>query len=156
MPKGSGAGGNAAGVLGGMLDVFGGEYFDNGGRVHPEAWCYDPKTDAWTSAPPMPTPRHGLGAVAIGEAMQAGDIPVCPVLTPDEALASAHARARGMTYVEHDPHDGEVMRIGNPLTRSGLATHGHQPPPLLGEHTGEVLAELGLAPGTTPAAETAA
>lgn len=67
MPKGSGAGGNAAGVLGGMLYVFGGEYFDNGGRVHPEAWRYDPKADAWTSAPPMPTPRHGLGAVVIGE-----------------------------------------------------------------------------------------
>ena len=69
MPKGSGAGGNAAGVLGGMLYVFGGEYFDNGGRVHPEAWRYDPKADAWTSAPPMPTPRHGLGAVVIGEAI---------------------------------------------------------------------------------------
>ena len=67
MPKGSGAGGNAAGVLGGMLYVFGGEYFDNGGRVHPEAWRYDPSADAWTSAPPMPTPRHGLGAVVIGD-----------------------------------------------------------------------------------------
>lgn len=69
MPKGSGAGGNAAGVLGGMLYVFGGEYFDNGGRVHPEAWRYDPKADAWTSAPPMPTPRHGLGAVVINNAI---------------------------------------------------------------------------------------
>lgn len=69
MPKGSGAGGNAAGVLGGMLYVFGGEYFDNGGRVHPEAWRYDPKADAWTSASPMPTPRHGLGAVVIDNAI---------------------------------------------------------------------------------------
>jgi N-acetylneuraminic acid mutarotase len=69
MPKGSGAGGNAAGALFGALYVFGGEYFNNGGRVHPEVWGYDPKTDAWTSAAPMPTPRHGLGAVTIGDAI---------------------------------------------------------------------------------------
>lgn len=67
MPKGSGAGGNAAGQILGQLYVFGGEYFDNGGRVHPEVWRYDPKTDAWASAPPMPTPRHGLGAVVFGD-----------------------------------------------------------------------------------------
>lgn len=68
MPKGSGAGGNAAVTLGGALYVFGGEYFDNGGRVHPEVWRYGPKADAWTAATPMPTPRHGLGAVVIGDA----------------------------------------------------------------------------------------
>ena len=69
MPKGAGAGGNAAGVLDSILYVFGGEYFDNGGRVHPEVWAYDPGKDAWTPAAPMPTPRHGLGAVTIGGAI---------------------------------------------------------------------------------------
>lgn len=69
MPKGSGAGGNAAGVLGGMLYAFGGEYFDNGGRVHPEVWRYDPKADAWTAAAAMPTPRHGLGAIEMDNAI---------------------------------------------------------------------------------------
>ena len=69
MPKGSGAGGNACGVLAGQIYVFGGEYFDNGGRVHPEVWRYNPKSDAWTSAPPMPTPRHGLGAVVLDNAI---------------------------------------------------------------------------------------
>ncbi|HEX5007848.1 MAG TPA: kelch repeat-containing protein [Hyphomonadaceae bacterium] len=65
MPKGSGAGGNAAAAVTGKLYVFGGEYFDNGGLVHPEVWAYDPKTDSWTGTAPMPTPRHGLGAVAL-------------------------------------------------------------------------------------------
>lgn len=69
MPKGSGAGGNAVGAVRSQLYVFGGEYFDNGGRVHPEVWRYDAKADAWTSAPPMPTPRHGLGAVTLGDAV---------------------------------------------------------------------------------------
>ena len=66
MPKGSGAGGNACGVIGGRLYIFGGEYFDNGGRVHPEVWEYDPAKDAWAAMPPMPTPRHGLGGITIG------------------------------------------------------------------------------------------
>lgn len=67
MPKGSGAGGNAGGVIGGKLYVFGGEYFHNGGKVHAEVWAYDPKTDAWEAAAPMPTPRHGLGGITIGD-----------------------------------------------------------------------------------------
>lgn len=67
MPKGSGAGGNAAGVIAGKLYVFGGEYFHDGGRVHAEVWAYDPKTDAWEAAAPMPTPRHGLGGITIGD-----------------------------------------------------------------------------------------
>ncbi len=67
MPKGSGAGGNAAGVIAGKLYVFGGEYFHDGGKVHAEVWAYDPKTDAWEAAAPMPTPRHGQGGVTIGD-----------------------------------------------------------------------------------------
>lgn len=69
MPKGSGAGGNAAGVLGGQLYVFGGEYFHDGGKVHAEVWRYDPRADAWHAATSMPTPRHGLGAVVIDDAI---------------------------------------------------------------------------------------
>jgi hypothetical protein len=65
MPKGSGAGGNAAGVIGDRLYVFGGEYFHDGGKVHAEVWSYDPKTDAWEAEAPMPTPRHGLGGITI-------------------------------------------------------------------------------------------
>ena len=67
MPTGSGAGGNAAGVIAGKLYVFGGEYFHDGGKVHAEVWAYDPKTDAWEATAPMPTPRHGLGGITIGD-----------------------------------------------------------------------------------------
>jgi N-acetylneuraminic acid mutarotase len=69
MPKGAGAGGNAAGVVLGQFYVFGGEYFHDGGKVHAEVWRYDPKADAWAAAPPMPTPRHGLGGVTIGDSI---------------------------------------------------------------------------------------
>lgn len=69
MPAGSGAGGNAAGVIRGQLYVFGGEYFHDGGKVHAEVWRYDARTDDWRPAPPMPTPRHGLGGITIGDAI---------------------------------------------------------------------------------------
>jgi hypothetical protein len=31
--------------------------------------AYDPSTDTWLTFAPLPTPRHGLGVVAIGEAI---------------------------------------------------------------------------------------
>ncbi len=69
--EGSGArcGITRRGALGGALYVFGGEYFDNGWRVHPEALVLSRsrRADAWTAATPMPTPRHGLGAVIVDD-----------------------------------------------------------------------------------------
>lgn len=66
MPKAQG--GLAAATLGGKIYVFGGEYFGaNGGGVFADAWEYDPRADQWRAVAPMPRPRHGLGAVTLGE-----------------------------------------------------------------------------------------
>lgn len=35
-------------------------------KVFGKIWVYDPKTDRWEALPPLPTPRHGLGASALG------------------------------------------------------------------------------------------
>jgi len=80
-PRGSG--GLAAATLDGLIHVFGGEWFSDGGGVYTQVWAYDAQADAWSEAGRMPTPRHGLGAVAapfngapaiytIGGAAQAG------------------------------------------------------------------------------------
>jgi len=70
MPAGSGAGGIAAGVIGGDLFVFGGEYFDpRPGGVKSAVWRYSPSRDAWDKVSDMPTPRHGLGGVSLGGAI---------------------------------------------------------------------------------------
>jgi hypothetical protein len=37
------------------------------GQVHGQMESYDPATDTWQHHAPMPTPRHGMGAVTIGE-----------------------------------------------------------------------------------------
>ncbi len=67
-PMPNAQGGIAAAALDGHLYVFGGEFFNNtGGGVYSESWVYDPATDAWSSIADMPVPRHGLGAVTVGD-----------------------------------------------------------------------------------------
>lgn len=77
MPQGQG--GLAAASAGGKLYAFGGEFFDNGGGVYKECWCYNPTEDSWGRTTPMKSPRHGLAGTAIGRdiyaiggALQAG------------------------------------------------------------------------------------
>jgi N-acetylneuraminic acid mutarotase len=58
-PMPTARGGTAAGVADGRIFVAGGEAF-NPNRTFPEVEVYDTATDTWTSAPDLPTPRHGL------------------------------------------------------------------------------------------------
>jgi N-acetylneuraminic acid mutarotase len=63
-------GGIAAAAHQGRLYVFGGEFFGAGGSgVHERSWVYEPADDAWEEIVPMPVPRHGLGAVTVGDAI---------------------------------------------------------------------------------------
>lgn len=65
-PLPTGRSGHAAAVLGGCLYALGGE--GNSTRadgLFPEVERFDPSADAWTSLEPMPTPRHGMSAIAI-------------------------------------------------------------------------------------------
>jgi alpha-methylacyl-CoA racemase len=67
------------------------------------------------------------------------DACVAPVLTLTEAPQHPHNQARG-TFVERDGITQPVPAPRFSRTRSEL----RRPPPLVGEHTDEVLAELGL------------
>lgn len=67
-PMPNAQGGIAAAAVNGALYVFGGEFFGaGGGGVYEEVWRYDPAADEWAAMTPMPEPRHGLGAVTIGD-----------------------------------------------------------------------------------------
>ncbi len=59
------AGTAAVATADGLL-VFGGEIFIPESGVFKEAWFYRPSEDAWNPLPPLPTPRHGLGAARFG------------------------------------------------------------------------------------------
>jgi N-acetylneuraminic acid mutarotase len=61
-------GGLAAAALRGKLYVFGGEFFSaSGNGVFAENEEYDPRAQTWRAVRPLPTPRHGMNAIAIDD-----------------------------------------------------------------------------------------
>jgi formyl-CoA transferase len=72
------------------------------------------------------------------------DIPCGPILSMEELMNEPSLRATG-TIVEVDhPARGKYLTVGNPIKLSDSPTEVTRSP-LLGEHTDEVLAELGYA-----------
>ena len=73
------------------------------------------------------------------------DIPCGPILSMEELANEPSLRATG-TVVEVDhPTRGKYLTVGNPIKMSDSPTEVKRSP-LLGEHTDEVLAELGYRP----------
>jgi len=71
------------------------------------------------------------------------DIPCGPILSMEELAAEPSLRTTG-TIVEVDhPKRGKYLTVGNPIKMSDSVTEVRRSP-LLGEHTQEVLTELGL------------
>jgi formyl-CoA transferase len=76
------------------------------------------------------------------ELLNEHDIPCGPILSMKELADEPSLRASG-TIVEVDhPTRGKYLTVGNPIKMSDSPTHVVRSP-LLGEHTDEVLAELG-------------
>jgi formyl-CoA transferase len=70
------------------------------------------------------------------------DLPCAPINTIPEAFTHPQAEARGLvTGIEH-PTAGMVRFPGFPYKLSGTPASVRLPPPMLGEHTEEVLVEL--------------
>jgi crotonobetainyl-CoA:carnitine CoA-transferase CaiB-like acyl-CoA transferase len=82
---------------------------------------------------------------AIAAEMARLAIPIAPVLSPDEAIAHENAKARSFAVIKHDPDQGAVTELTNPLKSSGLVrteARGHAPG--LGAHGKQVLSMLGF------------
>ncbi|HLF28828.1 MAG TPA: CaiB/BaiF CoA-transferase family protein [Anaerolineae bacterium] len=77
------------------------------------------------------------------ERLRAAEIPCGPINALDETLKDPHVRARGMVLeIEHPA--GPIKMLGSPLHLSDTPVTYRRHPPLLGEHTHEVLAEYGM------------
>jgi crotonobetainyl-CoA:carnitine CoA-transferase CaiB-like acyl-CoA transferase len=78
------------------------------------------------------------------EALDAAGVPVGKVRTVPEALAAAAAAGRPATQTVDHPTAGELELVASPIW--GPTAASAAAPPLLGQHTAEVLGELGRTP----------
>jgi crotonobetainyl-CoA:carnitine CoA-transferase CaiB-like acyl-CoA transferase len=74
--------------------------------------------------------------------LEASGVPVGPINDLAQAFADPGTQERGIEVVTQHPRVGEWHMVGTPwkLDRQGFAVR--RPPPVLGEHTAEVLREL--------------
>ncbi|WP_430441921.1 CaiB/BaiF CoA transferase family protein [Shinella sp.] len=85
------------------------------------------------------------GAEAWERRLVAAGIPAGRVATIDQVLSDPHTVARDMV-VEMPAGDGGILRLlGNPLKMSATPVRFDRPPPHVGEHGDEIMAELALA-----------
>ncbi len=78
------------------------------------------------------------------DTLLANGLPAGPILSYPEAFGSEHAKVRGMRMEIDHPIEGKVPNIGFAVKLSGTPQQVRRHPPLLGEHTDEVLAELSI------------
>ena len=71
-------------------------------------------------------------------------IPAGPILSYPEAFESEHGRHRNMRMEIDHPVEGKVPNIGFAVKLSGTPQQVRMHPPLLGEHTQAILAEMGM------------
>ncbi len=70
-------------------------------------------------------------------------IPAAPIHSVSEALDDVQTNARGLIVQLEHPALGSAKSIANPIRFSNTPVSYRLPPPLLGEHTSEILKSLG-------------
>ena len=74
--------------------------------------------------------------------LRASGVPCAPVNAIDEVFSDPQLLHRGMLVEMNHPEIGDIKQIGAPIKFSETPCVVDTPPPMLGEHTDEVLMEL--------------
>jgi formyl-CoA transferase len=77
------------------------------------------------------------------DTLLAAGVPAGPILDYEQVVADPHTRAREMVVEMEHPEAGTVYGLGIPVKLSATPGPIRRPAPLLGQHTSEILAELG-------------
>jgi crotonobetainyl-CoA:carnitine CoA-transferase CaiB-like acyl-CoA transferase len=75
--------------------------------------------------------------------LNAAGVPAGPVNTVPAALAQPQVAARQMVVEVDHPVAGKLKTLGSPIKLSAQPASIRRPPPVLGQHTDEILAEAG-------------
>jgi crotonobetainyl-CoA:carnitine CoA-transferase CaiB-like acyl-CoA transferase len=75
--------------------------------------------------------------------LEAAEVPGGPVYSFEQTLADPQVTARRMIVEVDHPKIGRMKTLGLPIKSTGDLTAIRKPAPLLGEHTSQVLSELG-------------
>jgi crotonobetainyl-CoA:carnitine CoA-transferase CaiB-like acyl-CoA transferase len=74
--------------------------------------------------------------------LEAVGVPCGPINDLDEVFANEQVRARGMEIALPHPTAGNVKLVRSPMRMSATPATSGLAPPLLGEHTAEVLRDV--------------
>lgn len=76
------------------------------------------------------------------DALTAAKVPCGPINNLAEVFADPHVLSRGMVSAMPHPLNADLKLVANPIHMSATPVRQDLPPPLLGQHTQEVLSQL--------------
>ena len=87
---------------------------------------------------------RGLTSADTLDRLELAGVPAGPIRTLDEVFADEDVQRRGLQLrVDHEQL-GQVSLPGGPWRIDGAPVSARLPPPVLGQHTGQILEDLGL------------
>jgi crotonobetainyl-CoA:carnitine CoA-transferase CaiB-like acyl-CoA transferase len=75
--------------------------------------------------------------------LEKAGVPSGPINNFEQVFSDPHVQSRGMRVNVEHPFEPQLSLIRNAITFSGTPVKNYRAPPLLGEHTKEVLATIG-------------
>jgi crotonobetainyl-CoA:carnitine CoA-transferase CaiB-like acyl-CoA transferase len=82
------------------------------------------------------------------DVLTSAGVPCAPINSLAQLLEHPHTEASGIILEYQQQNAGRLKGVGHPVLIDGMERKAGLPPPMLGEHTNDVLGEIGLSPET--------